>query len=273
MTTYTNLISAADLEARIDRVVLLDVRAKLGAPGWGREQFLEGHLPGAQFVDLDQDLAAPPDERGRHPLPAIDDWIASLRQLGIGNDDQVVCYDDAGGAYAARAWWMLRWVGHATVAVLDGGMGQWSGALESGPAAQRDPGTFTVGAALTRTVSAAELVAQLGEPDAPTLYDARAEARWAGREEPIDPVAGHIPGALCRAFADNLGADGCFKPAAELAARFEGPAHIVCYCGSGVTAAHNILAMHVAGLPEPELYADSWSGWITDPARPIETAE
>ncbi len=272
MTTYTNLISAADLAANIDHVVLLDVRAKLGAPGWGREQYLQNHLPGAQFVDLDQDLAAPPDERGRHPLPDLDAWVACLQRLGIGNDAQVVCYDDAGGAYAARAWWMLRWAGHEAAAVLDGGMSQWSGAMESGAARPREPGTFAAREPLTRLISAADLLARLGEPGAPTLYDARAEARWAGREEPIDPVAGHIPGALCRAFAGNLDADGCFKPAAELAERFSGPGQIVCYCGSGVTAAHNILAMHLAGLPEPELYADSWSGWITDPARPIETA-
>ena len=269
MSKHTNIIDAADLAACIDEVLLFDVRAKLGEPEWGYQAYLEGHLPGARYLNLDRDLAAPPGIDGRHPLPDRDEWVACLQRFGLNQGQQVVCYDDAGGPYAARAWWMLRWAGHDAVAVLDGGMAQWQGALETGPAPQPAAGSFAAAPSLTRTIDTEQMLSLLGSDTA--LLDARAEPRWAGRQEPIDAVGGHIPGALCVPFNDNLDADGRFRPPAELAARFpEG--EIVCYCGSGVTAAHNILAMNIAGLPEPGLYVSSWSGWITDPERPIETA-
>lgn len=268
---FKDLISVDQLTPILDSAVLLDCRSRLGDEAWGPAQFLEGHIPGAQYADMDRDLAAPPGEHGRHPLPAQEIWIQRIRNWGIGNETQVAVYDDASGAFAARAWWMLRWVGHAAVAVLDGGMQRWSGPLESGPARAREPSSFTAAKPLTRIIDAEQLL----DGTTRTLIDARAEARWAGREEPIDPVAGHIPGAICRPFPDNIGLEGRFRSATELAERFKDDTagDVVCYCGSGVTAAHNILAMHVAGLPEPALYADSWSGWITDPARPVATTD
>ena len=265
---YTNLIQADELQQLADSTVILDCRARLGQPGAGQELYLAGHLPGARFADLDRDLAAMPGAGGRHPLPEQADWLTTIRQWGIGNDTQVVVYDDAGGAYAARAWWMLRWVGHAAVAVLDGGLQSWNGPLASGEEPAATPSDFQARPSLTRLITVAEMEAAVAE-NRYTLLDARAEARWAGREEPVDPVAGHIPGALCRAFQDNLGPDGRFKSPRALAERFPADdADVVCYCGSGVTAGHNILAMHIAGLPEPWLYAGSWSGWITDPDAP-----
>ena len=246
---------------------LIDCRARLGDPAWGKAAYLSGHLPGAVYADLDADLADPPDDRGRHPLPERERWAQTVRQWGIGNDDQVVVYDDAGGAFAARAWWMFRWLGHAPVAVLDGGLAACDLPVES-TTPDYPPAAFETRAAITREVGAD----RMNDPNL-TLTDARAEARWSGREEPIDPVAGHIPGASCLPFQGNLADDGRFLPAAELAERF---AHlddpVVCYCGSGVTACHNILAMCIAGLEEPYLYPDSWSGWITDPERPIARA-
>jgi len=272
MNEYTNLISATELRAMLDRCVVLDCRSRLGETAWGRQQYEIGHIKGAFYAHLDSDLADPPNQHGRHPLPDRDRFTRCIRRWGIDNDTQVVCYDDAGGAYAARAWWMLRWMGHAQVAVLDGGLPAWDGPIESGTGPAAAHSNFTPGAPLTRLIEVEELERQLHSAQPPLLVDARARSRWAGAEEPIDAVAGHIPGAHCYPFNDNLDARGYFRPAAELRARFNAPAaDVVCYCGSGVTAAHNILAMHIAGLPEPALYADSWSGWITDPQRPVAT--
>ena len=179
-------------------------------------------------------------------------------------------YDDAGGAMAARAWWMLRWAGHAEVAVLNGGLAAWTGPIESGPAQQVEPSDFQPGDPLTRLITVDELM-PLVEAGGHTLVDARAPGRFSGAEDPIDPVAGHIPGAVCTPFGGNLDEQGLFKPAQQLAARLPDDPDAIYYCGSGVTAAHNILAAHIAGLPEPILYADSWSGWIRDPDRPVAT--
>jgi thiosulfate/3-mercaptopyruvate sulfurtransferase len=273
MTEYTNIIAADDLAAILPQCTVLDCRSQLGDVDWGRQQYEKGHIKGAIYAHLDSDLADPPNEHGRHPLPSRERFLGCIQKWGITNDRQVVCYDDAGGAYAARAWWMLRWMGHARVAVLDGGLSTWQGDLERGAGELPLATTFTPSEPLTRLIEVDTLMQQLKSPAPPTLVDARARPRWAGEQEPIDPVAGHIPGAHCYPFQDNLDDSGRFKPAAELRARFNAPgATVVCYCGSGVTAAHNMLAMHIAGLPEPVLYADSWSGWITDPARPIETA-
>ena len=266
---YDALIDPSTVEKLLaeaaDTVKLLDCRAVLGDAQAGLARFKAGHLPGAQHLDLDRDLAAEPGAGGRHPLPDPHHLAERLRMLGINDADQVVVYDDAGGAIAARAWWCLRWLGHEAVALLDGGLAAWTGALATDTPAPL-AGDFSIRPTLTRTIDAVELVRQ---PRAYTLVDARNEARFAGREEPIDAVAGHIPGARCLPFQGNLGSGGRFLDADELRARFAGMAEpVVCYCGSGVTAAHNILAMKVAGLPEPRLYPGSWSEWIQDESRP-----
>lgn len=269
---YTDLISASQLQSLAPKPALLDCRAKLGDAQWGAGAYLSGHIPGALRADLDAHLAAPPDARGRHPLPDKSAWIKRIREWGIGNDQQVVVYDDAGGAYAARAWWMFRWVGHAAVAVLDGGLKQWRHDLAT-TTHQPERSTFTERQSLTQTISTAEILEGLNSPQASVLIDARAPARFAGIEEPIDPVAGHIPGAVCSPFSDNLQDNGCFKSPTELTAKFSAflDRRMVCYCGSGVTAAHNILALHICGVSDVALYPESWSGWITDPTRPVET--
>jgi len=279
VTMHTTLIGAGELAAALGsaaegvghRIRILDCRARLDDPGFGPRAYAEGHLPGAVYASIDLDFASPPGDGGRHPLPRAEDLAARLRAWGVDDDDQVVTYDDAGGAFAARAWWCIRWLGHAAVAVLDGGLKAWTGPLTR-EVPQPAPGGFSVRRSLTRTIEAVDIVRTIGTKDGAAdldLIDARARPRFEGREEPIDPVAGHIPGAVCLPFQENLGPDGRFRAPAELAERFAGHgAATICYCGSGVTAAHNILAMRVAGLPEPVLYPGSWSEWIRDPARP-----
>lgn len=270
---YTTLISADALaDLMLDRAPLriFDCRARLGEPEQGKALFADGHIEGAQHADLDAHLADPPGLRGRHPLPAFDTWLAQAQQWGLGESDQVVVYDDVGGQMAARAWWMFRWLGHGATAVLDGGLNQWRQPLSQGTAKQPIPSDFRPKPALTRLWQSQDMLENLSRPSR-TLVDARSPERFRGEKEPIDPVAGHIPGALCLPSAENLTTSNKFKTADELSQRFStiDAEHTVCYCGSGVTAAHNILAMRVAGLPEPALYADSWSGWITDIARPV----
>lgn len=280
---FKTLISATDLHTLLSEgpaPCIFDCRARLGEPTWGAAVFTEGHLPGAQHLDLDQHLAAPAGSGGRHPLPDSAALTATLRNLGLQQDQQVVLYDDAGGAFAGRAWWCLRWLGHAPVAVLDGGLGAFAehsrAGLEPGAAKARDrPGNFQARAPLTRlatvgAVQQASAALTAASAAASALLDARAPGRFAGREEPIDAVAGHIPGARCQPFSNNLNADGHFKTTAQLQQQFGAlPDQVICYCGSGVTAAHNILALVHAGYPEPALYAGSWSHWITDPERPV----
>ena len=270
------LISPTELAQYPGRLQILDCRAKLGDPGWGKQAFEQGHIAGAQHLDLDTMLSVAPNAHGRHPLPTRQQWLAQVCALGLRNDAQIVAYDDAGGCFAARAWWMLRWLGHANVAVLDGGLGHWLGALEQGTGVATTASAFAAKEPLTRLYSSADVLDIVNATSAnqPTLVDARSFERFAGQEEPIDPVAGHIPGAQCLPFTDNLDENGYFKPPGQLAERFaqyHDPNNLVCYCGSGVTATHNILAARLAGLPEPGLYADSWSGWITDPSRPWTT--
>jgi len=268
--SHTNLITLDELKIA-NNVKILDCRAALGDREHGQRVFAEGHIPGSSYLSLDDDLAAPAGEGGRHPLPVAEALASRLRELGISNNSQVVVYDDAGGAFAARAWWCIRWLGHAAVAVLDGGIAVWDGELES--ATKPHPrGDFTIRTALTRTTDVDQLSAGL---NAFRLIDARSQPRFAGIEEPIDPVAGHIPGASCLPFQGNLGTDGRFLSAVQLKARFSQfeDADLVCYCGSGVTAAHNILALKVAGFPEPALYPGSWSEWIRDPDRPIAVGD
>lgn len=260
---YTNVISQDQL-ATITSLLIIDCRAKLGDAAWGQEQYLSGHIPGAVYANLDKDLAAPPGSAGRHPLPSQSAWLATLRNWGLEPQQQVVLYDDAQGAYAARAWWMLRWVGHEFAAVLDGGLKHWTGTLESGQGQETKQSNFEPQASLATPISVDALSSSQHH-----LIDARTEARWAGEEEPIDAIAGHIPGALCMPFQENLTADGLFLTAVQLQDRFAQIADpIVCYCGSGVTACHNILALNIAGRTA-DLFVDSWSGWITDLTRPI----
>lgn len=285
--------------------VLLDVRWRLGGPP-GIEEYAAGHIPGAVFVDLDRDLAGPAGDGsgGRHPMPSPEDFSAAMRRAGVRNDRPVVVYDAADSTAAARAWWLLRYFGHPSVRVLDGGFGAWEKAGltvttgGSGPPVDqggRAPGDFTADPGHMPLLDAASAAALAREG---ILLDARAAERYRGEIEPVDPVAGHIPGAVSAPTGENVFSDGTFRTAGELADRFAAlgivsagtgaagavrhgavPCGAVCadarpavgvYCGSGVTAAHEALALEVAGVAA-SLYVGSWSEWITDPSRPVAT--
>jgi thiosulfate/3-mercaptopyruvate sulfurtransferase len=278
--TFSTLIEATSLRELLAKpgIVLIDCRFDLANPDAGRGAYLAGHIPGAVYADLNRDLSAPVTaSSGRHPLPSPQDFAATLGRLGIGSDTQVIAYDESTGAFAARAWWLLRWVGHQAVAVLDGGLKAWlavGGALESGAAAAVGPARFTVRVDSGAVLDSARVQALLEDPEF-LLVDARAPERFAGTVEPIDPVAGHVAGAVNQPFAANLGADGRFLPSTELRRLWEKrlagkqPRQVAAMCGSGVTACHNLLAMEVAALSGARLYAGSWSEWIRDPKRPI----
>ena len=279
--TYRTLVSADDLKALLDAgedLLILDCEFDLASPSAGLDAYREGHLPGARHADLDTALSGhATGTNGRHPLPARDAFAGWLRAQGLKNGQQVVAYGGMGNAGAARAWWLLRWMGHAEVAVLDGGRKAWVVAgheLETGDAPEAAAGDFTSGLPLVAgTLSADDVLANIEGGKAQVL-DARDPARFSGENAAMDPVAGHIPGARNRFFRDNLTKDGTFRPAAELKAEFEdllGDAPAILQCGSGVTACHNALAMELAGLPGAFLYPGSWSEWITDPARPVAT--
>jgi thiosulfate/3-mercaptopyruvate sulfurtransferase len=248
---------------------VVDCRFTLGEPGAGRRAWLSGHVPGAAFLDLDSDLASEPGERGRHPLPDPDAFGAAARRAGVGADSRVVAYDEAGEGGAVRLWWLLRHFGHEHVAVLDGGLAAWragGGALRAGEETV-EPGGFVAGAREGDTADAGEAAA------APVLLDARAPERFRGESEPIDPVAGHIPGAVNLPSAE-LAPGGRFIDPAELRARLEragaGPEReVVAYCGSGVTACTIVLAAELAGLGPTRLYPGSWSEWSRG-GRPVE---
>ena len=264
-------------------LVILDCRFALEDPDYGRCSYSEGHIEGAQYADLERHLSGPVAKgvTGRHPLPAADTFVEQLRVWGINADTDVVLYDDGPGAFAARAWWLLAWLGKRDgVFILDGGLKAWhaAGFPLSLDAPVIEPGTF-VGTPDHRLVLDAEhLQKRLGQPGL-TLIDARAQPRFRGDVEPIDPVAGHIPGAQCAAFNENLGSDGRFLPAEQLRQRFaaqlqgRSPDELVAYCGSGVTACHNLFALSLAGYPLGKLYAGSWSEWINDPQREIATGD
>ncbi len=274
------LMTADALQAALARArppLLLDCGFDLADPGAGRRAYAAGHLPGARYAHLDEDLSgAKTGRNGRHPLPARDALAATLGRLGVTPQRPVVCYDAQGGMYAARAWWLLRWMGHAEVRVLDGGLAAWrtaGGTIETGEGPAPAPAAPYPASAVPAmpTVSAEELLAQLGQV---RLLDARAAERFRGDVEPLDAVAGHIPGATLRCFRDNLGPDGRFKPPARLRDEFAalgaaGGQPVVQQCGSGVTACHNMLAMLHAGLPAGTLYPGSWSEWCADPMRPV----
>jgi len=286
------LITAGELAGQLAAgrtVTLLDVRWRLGGPP-GRELYAAGHIPGAVFVDLDRDLAAPPGPDGRHPMPAAAAFEAAMCRSGVRDGQPAVVYDDADATAAARAWWLLRYFGHDQVRVLDGGLRAWTaaggpveaGAVEAGPV-EAGP----VEAGLAGRAGAGDFRARPGhlgllDADAAAalardglLLDARSAERYRGEAEHVDPVAGHIPGAVSAPTAANVNPDGTFRPAAGLAERFAslgaaGDRPVAAYCGSGVTAAHEVLALTLAGI-QAGLYVGSWSDWITDPGRPVAT--
>jgi thiosulfate/3-mercaptopyruvate sulfurtransferase len=265
------LITPAELAQVLGTVTVLDVRYRLGGPP-GRGEFEAGHVPGAAFVDLDRDLAAPPGEGGRHPLPDRATFEAAMRAAGVSADRPVVVLDDWSGHAAARARWLLRHHGHRDVRVLDGGWSAWTaagGEVETGATAPT-PGDFTAGPGVLPVVEADDV------PGVAVLVDARAPERYRGETEPVDPVAGHVPGAVNVPTARNLTADGRLRDAAELRELYAAVgavpgADVAVYCGSGVTACLDLLALEVAGVEGAALYPGSWSGWVTDPERPIET--
>lgn len=264
-------------------LVILDCRFALEDPDYGRCSYAEGHIEGAQYADLERHLSGPVTKgvTGRHPLPAPQALIRQLQAWGINADSEIVLYDDGPGAYAARAWWLLAWLGKRDgVSILDGGLKAWhnAGFPLSLDAPKIEPGTFVGSPDNHLLLDAEHLQKRLGQPGL-TLIDARALPRFRGEVEPIDPIAGHIPGAQCAAFNENLGSDGRFLPVEQLKQRFaqklqdRSPDELVAYCGSGVTACHNLFALSLAGYPLGKLYAGSWSEWINDPQRQIATGD
>jgi thiosulfate/3-mercaptopyruvate sulfurtransferase len=278
--SYQTLIQAADLGRLIEQgtVLVCDCRFDLADPAAGRRGYREGHIPGAIYVDLERDLSAVPDGRnGRHPLPDRSNFAAHMAALGVHKGKPVVSYDTSGGYYASRLWWMLRWVGHGEVAVLDGGLGAWT---EAGLPLRQGDEIATPGDLLASPIAAmpvsdvAAIEANLAGGEL-LVIDARTAERFRGEPHPLDTASGHIPGASNRFYQLNLTSQGRFKPADQLAREFtaalgeRSAAQAVHQCGSGVTATHNLLAMEVAGLRGSRLYPGSWSEWTSDPARPI----
>ena len=275
------MISAENLLPHLDdpQWKLFDVRHDLFDLEAGRRGYRAGHIPGAQFASIDDDLSGTKTGRnGRHPLPPRDALVERFRSWGIDNTTQIVAYDAQGGQFAVRLWWLARWLGHRAAAVLDGGWPAWLAA--GGPVATGVPSfersAFAAGDSLVSVVDARHVQAGLRGSDR-MLVDARLPERYRGEQEPIDPVAGHIPGAINRAWTQNLTTDQRFKPAPELRSEMLAllgstpPASVTFHCGSGVTACHHLLAMEIAGLPGSSLYSGSWSEWIADPARPVAT--
>jgi thiosulfate/3-mercaptopyruvate sulfurtransferase len=291
---YTTLISVEQLKDLRDAatpLMIFDCSFDLMNVAAGEEQYRKAHIPGAVYANLDSDLSdqgvVDPDgvhrphpdaaSGGRHPLPSREKFAMWLSSVGFTNEMQAVVYDRNGANYCGRLWWMLKWAGHEAVAVLDGGLQAWQafgGEVTDQPEPSHFQSHFRLGRELRSLASTGDVQGRLGQPGQ-TLIDARAAARYRGEVEPLDPVAGHIPGALNRPFSQNLGADGRFKPAAQLKAEFElllrgrDPATVVHQCGSGVSALPNAIAMEVAGLGPTALYAGSWSEWCSDPRRPV----
>ncbi|MGH8278981.1 MAG: sulfurtransferase, partial [Gammaproteobacteria bacterium] len=280
---YGTLVDCATLAAQLDsdwRV--FDCRCVLSDPRAGLRAYADGHIPGARYLDLNQDLAGPvTPTSGRHPLPDPHVLAEKLAAAGVSRDTQVVAYDDAAGAFAARLWWLLRWLGHVQVAVLDGGWTLWrqeNREVSTGTPPVSETGDFRAQPDDTLWLSATVVLARVRSKTG-RLLDARAPERYQGKVEPIDPVAGHVPGAVNLPYAGNVSEDGHFKSPAMLRERFNSAlagvpaAEAACMCGSGVTACHNLLAMEVAGLKGAKLYAGSWSEWIRDPSRPVVRAQ
>lgn len=282
---YTTLISAAELSSHIEdpNWVVVDCRHDLVNLAFGREAYAAGHLPGAVFADMETELSgAKRGEdgvfRGRHPLPEKEALVETLRAWGVNDDTQVVAYDAHGGMYAARLWWLLRWIGHEASAVLDGGLPAWQalGQPLSTEVTARARGSIEARAPFVPTVTVAEVLENIDSAKR-TVVDARASDRFRGENETVDPVGGHIPGARNRFFKDNLQADGRFKAPAQLREEFGAvigdPKDAIMQCGSGVTACHNLLALEVAGMSGAALYPGSWSEWSADPSRPVATGQ
>jgi len=271
---FTTLIGTGELAAH----VAVDCRFQLADDAWGQRQYLTAHIPGAVYAHLNKDLSGPvTGTNGRHPLPDPDVFIQTCIRLGIGTGMQVVVYDQDNGMFASRLWWMLRWMGHQSVAVLDGGFAKWMAegrAVHAGHDA-RPPQTLTGRPRPEMSADVGDVAALIVRHDA-VLLDARAPERYRGDLEPIDRIPGHIPGAANYPFQQNVDGQGVFLPADDLRGRLSAtlgatrPDRVVCYCGSGVTACHNLLAMEHAGLHGAKLYAGSWSEWSSDPARPVE---
>jgi thiosulfate/3-mercaptopyruvate sulfurtransferase len=276
---YMTLIDPPALAGLLGKqdVAIVDCRFDLAASAAGRDAYLRAHVPGASFADLNQDLSVPPGkDSGRHPLPDKAHFAALLGALGIDRAAQVFAYDQSSGAFAARFWWMLRWLGHERVALLDGGFDAWlaSGGKVQAGAQRVAPRHYEPQGEGERPVTSQEVLAATERRDR-LIVDARAAERYSGQVEPLDTAAGHIPGAVNAPFSGNLAPTGQFLPAPELRRRWlqilggTPPQKLIAMCGSGVTACHNLLALEVAGLPGASLYAGSWSEWIRDPARPI----
>jgi thiosulfate/3-mercaptopyruvate sulfurtransferase len=277
--SFTTIIDPAEVARHLadPQWVIVDCRFDLAKPDAGRQQYRAGHIPGARYAHLNEDLSGPITPRtGRHPLPPADEFARRLGAWGIDGRAQVVAYDEAGGAIAARLWWMLHWVGHEAAAVLNGGLKAWvaAGLPLDANEARIAPTTFVAHPRTDQSVTVDELQAALADGSA-VLVDARGADRFAGQNETIDPVAGHIPGARNHPFMTNLDAERRFLPAHELRDRWsktlrDAPAgRVVAMCGSGVTACHDLLALRVAGLAGARLYPGSWSEWIRDDTRPI----
>jgi thiosulfate/3-mercaptopyruvate sulfurtransferase len=273
------LISAQELAGLLrseQPPLVADVRWNLGGPP-GKPDFEASHIAGAVWVDLETQLAGTPGVGGRHPLPRLAVFEEAMRDIGVCQDSLVVAYDAADSQAAARLWWLLTDAGHPAVKVLDGGFAAWNAAglpTVSGRTAPAAGGDFIAHPGQRPQLAGTEISARLGKPDAPTLLDVRTPERYAGEKEPIDPVAGHIPGAINLPWAANVRADGRFRSPEEIAGRYAeagGMEDAVLYCGSGITATHSLLALESAGLHPTALYPGSWSEWISDPSRPIAT--
>ena len=275
------LVTPEELARHLDDPdwVVIDTRHELTNPETGPRVYAEGHIPGAYFMHVDHDLAAPrTGTNGRHPLPDLAEFAAKLNQRGVAPGKQVVVYDDLGGNYAVRLWWMLKWLGHDRVALLDGGYPLW---VKEGRPVTREVPAPRKGAFVPRPhlgdVVDAHFVERFAKSPEGAVVDARAAERFTGKQETIDPVAGHVPGALNRFWKDNLEPDGRFKAASKLRPEFEAllgsraPSQVVHMCGSGVTACHNLFAMELAGMPGSRLYPGSWSEWVADASRPVAT--
>ncbi len=276
---FSTIVSPDELSAHLDDPawIVCDCRHDLADTGSGRRAYAQSHIPGARFVHLDEDLSGPmTGKNGRHPLPDPEVFCKRLAALGATEDTQVVAYDASGGCYASRLWWMLRWIGHARAAVLDGG---WDGWVKAGRPVNANPPAIKPGYLSARlqprlAVDAAYVASRLDRPEV-CVFDARSAERFRGENETLDPVGGHIPGAVNRFYKRNLDTGGRFKSAAELREEYtdlldaHAPKDVVHQCGSGVTACHNLLAMEIAGLSGSRLYPGSWSEWCADPARPV----
>ena len=276
---HTTLVSSDLLARHLDDWAIVDCRFDLQNEHWGRDEYRSAHIPGAVYASLNDDLSgARTGTNGRHPIPEVDALAATLGRLGITRSTQVVAYDQDAGSYASRLWWLLRYAGHDAVAVLDGGWAKWVRERRPTRAGEesRPQARYDAAARPALRVDVADVAARLDDASQ-VLIDARAPERFEGRTETIDRVAGHIPGAANHFFKHNLGADGTMLPPDAVRADFQrilggqGADRVVMYCGSGVTACHNLLAMEHAGLPGARLYVGSWSEWSSDPSRPVAT--